>query len=184
VNGEVVPKPMLERLEGDRVRFADGSVEAPDAIVYCTGYEPAFPFWERDFVSTPEGELQLYRRVFKAGIDNVFFIGLVQQWGALFPLAEAQSKMVAAYLCGDYALPPVERMERDIERERRAVRRRYVRSERHTLMVDSPAYQLELRRERRRGRRRARAAGHALPVAPRANARGPMRPAAESASRH
>ncbi|MFL5911661.1 MAG: flavin-containing monooxygenase [Gaiellaceae bacterium] len=173
VNGEVTPKPMIERLEGDHVRFADGSTEPVDAIVYCTGYEPSFPFWEEDLSRTSTGEVALYKRVFKPGVDNLFFVGLVQQWGALFPLAEAQSKMVAAYLCGDYALPSPERIDRTIERDRRALRRRYVASERHTMMVDSFAYQLELRRERRRGARRARARGYASPVTPRAGSNAP-----------
>src|SRR5919112_1485455 len=44
-HGEVHPKPNIKRLEGDRVRFADGSVEQADAIVYCTGYRVTFPFF-------------------------------------------------------------------------------------------------------------------------------------------
>jgi hypothetical protein len=36
----------------------------------------SFPFFDRDFVSAPNNELLLYRRVFKPGIDNLFFIAL------------------------------------------------------------------------------------------------------------
>ena len=43
-HGRVTPKPNIERLEGARVRFADGSVEDVDVIIYCTGYRISFPF--------------------------------------------------------------------------------------------------------------------------------------------
>jgi hypothetical protein len=42
----------------------------------------------------------------------------------------------------------------DIERERAAMRRRYVASKRHTMQVDYDDYLFDLRRERRRGARR------------------------------
>ena len=41
------------QLAGDRVRFVDGSSEAIDAIIYCTGYKVTFPFFDEDFVSGP-----------------------------------------------------------------------------------------------------------------------------------
>jgi hypothetical protein len=37
------------------------------------------------------------------------------------PLAEAQAKLVAAHLGGEYAFPPTVAMQADLERERRAV---------------------------------------------------------------
>src|SRR5262249_25682610 len=37
-HGAVVPRPNIAELLGDSVRFADGSVEPVDAIIYCTGY--------------------------------------------------------------------------------------------------------------------------------------------------
>jgi hypothetical protein len=41
--GEVVAKPALIGLEGDHVRFADGSAPKTDVVVYCTGYRVSFP---------------------------------------------------------------------------------------------------------------------------------------------
>ena len=40
-HGDVTVKPNIERLEGDSVRFTDGTVEQIDTIVYCTGYRSA-----------------------------------------------------------------------------------------------------------------------------------------------
>jgi hypothetical protein len=84
------------------------------------------------------------------------------------PLAEAQGEWVAEYLRGEYRLPADGDMRRDIERERQQMFKRYVASKRHTMQVDFDEYLYKLGKERRAGAERARAAGFALPVAPRA----------------
>jgi hypothetical protein len=169
-HGEITPKPNIERLEGDKVRFADGSVEPVDVIVYCTGYKVTFPFFDEGFLSAPDNDLPLYRRVFHPGVRSVFFIGLLQPLGAIMPLAEAQGGWVAEYLRGDYALPPTPELRHDMQRERERMFKRYVASKRHTMQVDYDDYLLDLDRELRRGRVRAGRAGSPLPVPPRATA--------------
>ena len=49
-----------------------------DVVVYCTGYQIAFPFFDEDFISAPDNHIELFRRVFHPDIPNVFFIGLLQ----------------------------------------------------------------------------------------------------------
>ena len=100
-------KPNIAGLAGDRVAFEDGTSEQIDVIVYCTGYKVTFPFFDEDFISAPDNDLPLFRRVFKPGVDNLAFIGLLQPLGAIMPLAEAQGRWVAAYLRGEYRLPPL-----------------------------------------------------------------------------
>jgi hypothetical protein len=167
-HGEVTWKPNLSALEGGRVRFEDGSVEDIDVIVWCTGYKVTFPFFEEDFLSAPDNDLPLYKRVFKPGIDNLAFIALLQPLGATMPLAEAQGRWVAAYLRGEYHLPPRAKMEAAMERERAQMFKRYVASKRHTMQVDFDNYLHDLGRELKAGAARAREAGFALPVPPRA----------------
>ncbi len=167
-HGEVTWKPNLASLDGGRVRFVDGTSEEIDVIVWCTGYKVSFPFFDEDFISAPDNDLPLYRRVFKPGIDNLAFICLLQPIGATMPIAEAQGRWIASYLRGEYRLPPVGAMEADMRRERARMFRRYVASKRHTMEVDFDDYLYGLRRELGAGRRRARAAGCALPVPGRA----------------
>ena len=100
-----VAKPDIEELLGDRVRFADGSVEPVDAIVYATGYRISFPFFDPDFISAPGNVLPLYKRMFKPGIDDLAFVGLGQAIPTIFPFAECQAKLAARWLAGDWALP-------------------------------------------------------------------------------
>jgi dimethylaniline monooxygenase (N-oxide forming) len=154
-SGDVKPKPNIQELRGDRVRFTDGSEEPVDVIVYCTGYRVTFPFFDPGFISAPDNDLPLFRRVFKPDVEDVFFIGLLQPLGAIMPLAEAQSVWVADYLTGRYKLPSREELLADIERDRARMFKRYVASKRHTMQVDFEDYLYNLEKERRRGEKRA-----------------------------
>jgi cation diffusion facilitator CzcD-associated flavoprotein CzcO len=167
-HGEIVWKPNVAELQGDRVRFDDGSLEQIDVIVWCTGYKVTFPFFDEDFIAAPDNDLPLYRRVFKPGIDNLAFIALLQPLGATMPLAEAQGRWIAAYLRGEYHLPPTRAMTAHMRRERERMFKRYVASKRHTMQVDFDNYLYDLRKEMKAGAARARAAGFAVPVPRRA----------------
>ena len=155
-HGAITPKPVIARLLGDRVEFADGTVERADVIVWCTGYRVTFPFFDTSFVSAPDNDLPLFFRVFHPHYRQLMFIGLLQPLGAIMPLAEAQGKWLAKYLTGDYALPDASEMARIIEEERRAMFARYVPSKRHMMQVDFDDYIADLEREIRRGEKRAR----------------------------
>jgi hypothetical protein len=87
-------------------------------------------------------------------LDGLFFIALLQPLGAMMPLAEAQSEWVADLLSGESALPAREEMWKEIRERREALRRRYVRSTRHTIQVDFFPYLREIDGERKAGRRR------------------------------
>jgi cation diffusion facilitator CzcD-associated flavoprotein CzcO len=177
-HGEIEHRPNIAELLGDRVRFEDGTVEPVDTIVYCTGYKVTFPFFDEDFVSAPDNDLPLFRRVFHPDVENLFFAGLLQPLGAIMPLAEAQGQWIAAYLRGEYALPADPDVRADMERERARMFKRYVASKRHTMQVDFDNYLYDLRRERRAGAQRVARQGFRLPVAARAAQAAP----AETAS--
>jgi len=146
--------------------FADGSEVEADLVIYCTGYNVRFPFFDEALISAPGNDLPLFRRVFHPERPNVFFVGLVQPLGAIMPLAAAQGEWVAEYLAGRYALPPAGKLRADMERERTRMFKRYVASRRHTMQVDFDDYLADLAAERRRGAARAR--GRSLPVPRRA----------------
>jgi dimethylaniline monooxygenase (N-oxide forming) len=152
-HGRVLPKPNIERLEGDRVRFVDGSVEDMDVIVYCTGYRITFPFLSKDVIDATDNHVELYRRVVPPDRPGLYFIGLIQPLGAIMPIAELQSEWIADVLEGKASLPSEAEMRRVIEREDRRMAKRYVTSKRHTIQVDFYPYMRTLRRERRRGAR-------------------------------
>lgn len=152
--GRITPKPPIAELLGDRVRFADGSEEQVDVIVCATGYRITFPFFDPDYVSAPDNEIALFHRVVHPDRPGLFFVGLCQPLGAIQPLAELQGEWIGALLSGRCRLPGRAEMRREIERDQRWLRRRFVASTRHTIQVDHHHYARTLRREMRRGARR------------------------------
>lgn len=174
-HGMIEPKPNIASLDGDRVRFADGSEVHADVVVYCTGYKITFPFFDEDFLAAPDNNIELFRRVFHPEVGGLFFIGLLQPLGAIMPLAEAQGAWVGDYLRGEYALPAPADLRADIARDQAAMRRRYVASKRHTIQVDFDDYLHQLAAERRAGAERARLSAYAPPLRPRARAQAAAR---------
>ncbi len=149
--GRVQVKPNIERLEGDSVRFVDGSTEPIDRIVYCTGYKISFPFFDHDLLDPSEdNRIELYRRVVHPDLHGLYFIGLVQPLYAIMPIAERQSEWIADVLEGKVTLPGRETMLREIAKDRKAMDKRYVTSKRHTIQVDGPPYMRQLARERKK----------------------------------
>jgi thioredoxin reductase len=152
-HGRIAPKPNIARLEGDSVRFVDGSVEKIDKIVYCTGYKISFPFLDPELLD-PSGDnrIELYRRVVHPELAGLYFIGLVQPLGAIMPIAELQSEWIADVIEGKVTLPSRGEMVGEIAAEQAAMRKRYVASKRHTIQVDYWPYLRQLREERKRRR--------------------------------
>jgi dimethylaniline monooxygenase (N-oxide forming) len=156
-HGDLAVKPNVERFVGERVvRFADGSEEEVDLVIYCTGYKISFPFFDEGFISARDNQIPLYRRVVDLEHDGLYFIGLIQPLGAIMPLAEAQAEWVADVLEGKAKLPSPVAMRRVVEREDARMRKRYVASKRHTIQVDFHPYLRTIERERRAGARRRR----------------------------
>jgi cation diffusion facilitator CzcD-associated flavoprotein CzcO len=166
-SGDILPRPGIERLDGGQVRFTDGRAEDVDVIIWCTGYKVSFPFFDPEFLSAPKNDLPLWERMVRPGIDNLFFIGLLQPLGAIMPMAEEQAKFIGDHLTGEVLLPSANRMQGDIDKERRAMFARYQdRALRHTMQVDFEAYFWRLERARRKGAKMADKAGNPPPVKP------------------
>jgi dimethylaniline monooxygenase (N-oxide forming) len=170
-DGAITPKPNIRELRGDRVEFEDGSVEEADVIVYCTGYKVSFPFFDPGFVSAPDNDLPLYRRLFHPDVPGVYFVGLAQPLGAIMPMAEESAKWVAQLLTGRYRLPDEAEMRADMEAERAAHAKRFYPSKRHTMEIDFDEWLQAAKRERARGAERAAASGYRPEVVCRASER-------------
>jgi hypothetical protein len=167
-HGDIVVKPAIEQFDGPTVRFADGSEETVDLIIWCTGYKISFPFFDADFLSAKDNYLPLWQRMIQPGIDNLFFVGLYQPLGSVMQPAELQAKLIADYLVGELAFPDAETMRREMLEMQEANDRRFVRSTRHTMEVDFVPFLHSLRKLRTRGRRLAARRGREHPISARA----------------
>ena len=161
-HGDITVLPNIDRFEGSKVFFVDGSAHEIDVVVYCTGYKVSFPFLDDKVVRAEDNHIDLYRRVVDPDHPGLYFVGLIQPLGAIMPLAEAQAHWVADLVTGEAALPSYDEMRRQIREYDEAVRRRYVASKRHTIQVDFHKYQAEVARERKAGRARVSGAPTSL----------------------
>lgn len=149
--GAVLPRPNIESLHGDTVRFVDGSEVVADVIIHCTGYNVSFPFFDEGLLPVVDNRIDLFHRVFPVHVEQLAFIGLVQPFGALIPVAEAQSEWVADHATGRYRLPPRRAMRAQIAAYQRDRERRFLHTARHSMEIDLHPYLRAIRRERRRG---------------------------------
>jgi dimethylaniline monooxygenase (N-oxide forming) len=153
--GAVTARPAIERLDGDRVVFVDGTSAPADLVIWATGYRVSFPFLDAALVAARDNELPLWKRAVHPDLPGLYFLGLLQPLGAVMPLAEAQAAWIAETLLGDYVPPADADVRRQMAAEHRRYRRRFYDSPRHTMEVDFDRYLWELARERRKGRARA-----------------------------
>jgi hypothetical protein len=159
-SGDIIPKVNVSRLDGSTIHFDDGTSDDFDVIIYATGYNITFPFFDRDFISAPDNHIPLYKRMFKPGIDDLAFVGFAQSTPTLFPFVEAQSRLVGAYLTGNYRLPSATDMERVIVEDEQKYIGHMHKSARHTQQVDYFLYEHDMRTaEIPAGHERARTLG-------------------------
>ncbi|MFK8030888.1 MAG: flavin-containing monooxygenase [Gammaproteobacteria bacterium] len=148
-SGDLLPKPAISALHGDEVEFEDGTREEADAIVYCTGYHIRFPFFAKEIMDPADNEVALYKRIFDPDNSQLYFVGLVQPLCALMPIAQIQSRLVAAHIAGDYQLPDPHTMRESIAEDLNEMNDNYVKSTRHTIQIDCLEYTWDIRHEMR-----------------------------------
>ena len=155
-SGDAVAKPGVEELCGDSVRFSDGSVEEVEAIVYATGYRVSLPFFDPELISAPGNVLGLYKRIFKPDIDDLAFVAMGNALPSTLRFAEAQSKLIAMWLEGEWAPPKEAEMRSAIAADDQRFTGHLTPGARHTMEVWGPVYERDLRRKViPAGRRRA-----------------------------
>ncbi|MBI3436738.1 MAG: NAD(P)-binding domain-containing protein [Proteobacteria bacterium] len=145
-HGRVLPRGGIARLEGERVHFTNGKVEAFDTIIWGTGFRMEFPFlpaadvdWDR--TRCPP----LYLKMMHARIDSLFFIGLFQPIGCIWTLADYQARIAVAQMTGRLRRP--DDIDARIAREMASPHWRFDPSPRHAIEVDAHDFRSELLRE-------------------------------------
>lgn len=133
-HGKVIPKGDIERFDGENVYFKDGTVEAFDTIIACTGYILAHPFFREDFINYSEGDVPLYLKMLHEKYENLFFVGMFQPLGCIWPAAELQSKIAARAIKGTWKRP--ENISELCQREVSHPHLNQIKTPRHTITVD------------------------------------------------
>ncbi len=147
-HGRISPKPDVAELCGDGVRFADGTRETIDTIVYATGFQISFPFLDRALLNWHDGKPRLWLNVFHPDRDDLFVIGLIQPDSGQFGLVDYQARAVAGFLAATERRHPAADALRRRKQSSADVTGgvRYLPSERHLLEVEHFSYRKQLQR--------------------------------------
>ena len=116
------------------VYFKDGTSEAFDVIIACTGYILSHPFFDKDFLDYSEGDVPLYLKMMHEEYDTLYFIGMFQPLGCIWPGSELQAKIVAREIAGLWNRPAD--MKALCAKEVTNPHIKQIKSPRHTITVD------------------------------------------------
>ncbi|MGM0559139.1 MAG: hypothetical protein ACQEVA_22330, partial [Myxococcota bacterium] len=141
-HGEIHPRPDIERWDGKTVHFEDGESQEYDTVVACTGFEIAHPFFDDDFIDYSEGPVPLYLKMIPREHTNLYFIGLFQPLGCIWPSSALQSKLMARRMRGKWAAP--EDLAGAIRHEMENPDLHQLDTPRHTITVDAPVFRRKL----------------------------------------
>ena len=143
-HGKIHPKVDIDRYDGYKVHFKDGSVDEFDVIIACTGFELSHPFFDKDLIDYSEGDVPLYLKMLHENYDNLYFIGMFQPLGCIWPGSELQSKIAARAISGKWKRPS--NIKALCEREVKHPHIRQVKTARHTITVDYHRFVKELKK--------------------------------------
>ncbi len=141
-HGKIRVRPDVARFAGQTVHFTDGSSQEYDTIITATGYWIEHPFLEKSLLDFSSGAVPLYLKMMPAGIANLYFLGLFQPLGCIWPGAELQAKLVAKHLTG--AWQPSANLEDLIASELAHPDVPQINTPRHTITVDDAAFRARL----------------------------------------
>ena len=135
-SGAITLRGAIESVQGKTFTFGDGSRDDFDVVIACTGYQISFPFLELDATELPPNtDLPLH--VFHPRCAGLYFVGLIQPNGSIWPLADLQARLVARHLQG---------LTSAIFTTKTNYRSTYLASPRHHLEVDYFRYRRALER--------------------------------------
>lgn len=146
-HGDIVPKPDVQEFEADAVRFADGSREKIDVVIYATGFKISFPFLDAAHVDLRDGKPDLYLHVFSRRYDNLFVLGLIQPDSGQFGLVDHQAQAVARFIearAKHSAAAEQFRRQKAADRPDLSNGIQYVDSTRHILEIEHFTYRRRL----------------------------------------
>jgi len=142
-HGKIKPRVEIDRFEGKKVFFKDKSKEDFDVVIACTGFVLAHPFFDKKFLNYSEGPVPLYLKMFHPTYDNLYFIGMFQPLGCIWPGAEQQSKLAALALKGSWKRPA--NIDVLCEREVTHPHMKQINTSRHRITVDFHRFMRDLK---------------------------------------
>ena len=171
-HGKLAVKGEIERFDGNRIVFKDGTAETVDTVVFATGYQPVIPFMDESLFFDAKGAPLLNVNVVHPQHEGLFAAGLSQANGSMWRLADYQGQLISNLIvAGEHDPERARRMREALRSGANSARvAGVVASDRHRLEVNYYDYRRLLKRLIRRfgpvrGMRLVPAAAHPGPEA-------------------
>ena len=148
-HGRIKPKVDVAELCGDAVRFADGSVEQIDVIVYATGFKISFPFIDNKTLNWKSTHPDLYINAFHREYDNLFVMGMIQPDSGQFWIVDLQAELMAKFIRAcDQVAPVADKFRRlkSTQRPDLGGGVKYLDSTRHLLEIEHASYRRRIKK--------------------------------------
>lgn len=150
----VIVKQGIEKIEGRRIHFVDGTSEEFDVLIAATGYWIDLPFLSPAIVPVANNSVDLYKRICPPEWRGLYFMGMLNTTTALNLVYEHQSRWICELETGKAVLPSASEMRDDIEAKKQWIKKYYKDSARHTIEEEHLFYFDELEKSAKEGRRR------------------------------
>ncbi|MEQ8785333.1 MAG: NAD(P)-binding domain-containing protein [Pirellulaceae bacterium] len=148
-HGDLRFKGDIECLDGDVVRFVDGSREPIDLVIYATGYKLSFPFLDQQHLAWQDERPRLFLNAFHPQYDDLFVAGLIQPDSGIWGLADLQAQLMARYVLSQERDPPRARWFRELKKGAATDLGHgihYIDTPRHAIEVEHYHYRRQLKR--------------------------------------
>jgi hypothetical protein len=97
-HGDIKVRRDVERFDGPRVRFVDGTSAEYDMVMLATGYRLHYPFIDPEHLNWKGNHPDLYLNIFTPKHRNLFVLGMVEATGLGWQGRYNQANLVAGFI--------------------------------------------------------------------------------------
>ena len=144
-HGKVKPYSDIRNFDGKTVHFKNGLSQDFDVVIACTGFKIKHKFFDKALINFESGPVPLLHKMIPEKIKNLYFIGLFQPLGCIWPGAELQAKLAAKHLAGLWS--PQKPIGELINQELNNPDVSQITTPRHTITVDDFSFRHRLKKE-------------------------------------
>lgn len=141
----ILVKHEIDKIEGKRIFFSDGTSEEFDVLIGATGYSIDLPFLDPALVAPRNNTLELYLRMVPPDLPGLYFVGFLQPSTSLPLTFEHQMRWIVGVEKGLIRLPGAEKMREAIAAKQEWVKKTFKNSLRHQIEEDHPEYFADIR---------------------------------------
>lgn len=151
----VIVKNGIVSIDGQEVRFTDGTSETFDSFIAATGYLIDLDILDDRIVAQKDNALDLYMRIVPPDWRGIYFLAYFNSDTALNWICEGQVRWVREIEMGRAQLPDRAAMLSEIEARKAWVQRHFKDTPRHGIEVEHIPYFDDLKQSIRQAQRRA-----------------------------